>query len=81
MRITPSPEAYQRKPEEKAAFFRLVRAGFSQKRKQLASLLAAELGLEKQQIEEALIAQGQKTTARAQELSIEGWKKLTSIRV
>ncbi len=77
--IKPRPEAYQVTKEERETFFRLLRTGYGQKRKQLASLLAHELKLDKQAIERALTAQRLQPTARAQELSITNWKSLYTV--
>lgn len=62
--------------QEEKAFFRLVRAGFSERRKKLRSSLAGGLGLEKSVIDELLIAAQLSSEARAQELSIGDWKRL-----
>ena len=60
-------------------FFRLVKAGFSAKRKTLANNLANTLHLEKGIIEEKLRTTGFLPTVRAQELSLEDWKTLVEI--
>ncbi len=59
------------------AFFRVVRAGFGQKRKTLRNSLAAGLGLPPAQMAEALQAAGLSPKARAQELAIADWVRLT----
>jgi 16S rRNA (adenine1518-N6/adenine1519-N6)-dimethyltransferase len=56
-------------------FFRMAKAGFSQKRKQLRNALSAGLHLEPQDIERILIAAGVDPTRRAQELSIREWQQ------
>jgi len=58
------------------AFFRIVRAGFGQKRKTLRNSLAAGLDLPTNQVEEALQAAGLSPKARAQELAIDQWLAL-----
>jgi 16S rRNA (adenine1518-N6/adenine1519-N6)-dimethyltransferase len=58
-------------------FFRVVRAGFSQKRKQLRNALAGGLGIKTQQADEALIAAGLEPTRRAETLTLEEWASLT----
>lgn len=63
-------------PEDQAAFFRLARAGFSEKRKKLRSSLAGGLHLEKSAVDTLLSRAGIDPEARAQELSIEQWKHL-----
>lgn len=57
-------------------FFRLVHAGFAEKRKRLRSSLAGGLRLEKSEIDTALSGAGVSPEARAQEVSIEQWKEL-----
>lgn len=57
-------------------FFRIVRAGFSAKRKTLANNLSNSFHLEKKTVEENLKAAGITPSARAQELSIKDWEEL-----
>lgn len=57
--------------------FRLIRSGFSQRRKQLANPLSAELKISKAEISEALTAIGHKPTARAEELTLDDYIHLT----
>lgn len=63
-------------PEQQKAFFHLVKAGFSERRKKLRSSLAGGLGKDKQMIDEMLNSAGIESEARAQELSIEQWLTL-----
>ena len=63
------------KGEEKE-FFRVVKAGFSEKRKKLRSSLSGGLGLEKSVVDDLLQTCGIATEARAQELSVDQWKGL-----
>lgn len=58
-------------------FFRLVKAGFSQRRKKLRSSLAGGLGISKDQAEALLRSAGIAADARAQELSLEDWHQLS----
>jgi len=58
------------------AFFRLARAGFSQRRKQLRNSLAAGLGIKPAQAAELLLAAGIDPSRRAESLSIEEWRSL-----
>ncbi len=53
--------------------FRIIKAGFSQKRKKLRSSLSAGLRLSKQQIEDLLQQSGVDPSARPQELSLKEW--------
>lgn len=57
-------------------FFRVVRAGFSAKRKTLVNNLSNGLAIDKKEIEEKLIALGFSKNTRAQELEVEDWKRL-----
>ena len=57
-------------------FFRVVKAGFSERRKKLRSSLAGGLGVTKPMVDEALRHAGLSPEARAQELSIEQWSLL-----
>lgn len=59
------------------AFFRLVRAGFSQKRKQLKNALGSGLGFPDQDLLPLLESAGIRPSCRAQELSLEEWITLT----
>ncbi len=67
------------KKEESKKFFRIVRAGFSAKRKTLANNLASSLQLDKKTVEEKLAEKGFSKSVRAQELGVEDWKKLVAV--
>ncbi len=54
-------------------FFRLVKAGFSEKRKKLTNALSSSLGLQKSEAESLLDVAGLPRHARAQELSMRDW--------
>lgn len=58
---------------------RIIKAGFSEKRKKLRSSLAGGLHLEKSQVDELLLSAGIGADARAQELSIQQWFSLYDI--
>ena len=60
-------------------FFRLAKAGFSQKRKTLRNALAGGLALPSQQVAEILTRAGIDPQRRAETLSITEWKRLTEI--
>ena len=64
---------------ERKNFFRIVRSGFSAKRKTLANNLSSSLQIDKKEIEEKLTTIGFSKNTRAQELGVEDWKKLTEI--
>ncbi len=59
-----------------ARFFTLVRAGFGQKRKQLANSLSAGLHLPKRAVQDALHAAGIDPALRAERLDLEAWGRL-----
>jgi len=59
-------------------FFRIVRAGFSERRKKLRSSLSGGLQIPKEQADELLRRSGINPGARAQELSLEQWHNLYS---
>ncbi|TSC71675.1 MAG: 16S rRNA (adenine1518-N6/adenine1519-N6)-dimethyltransferase [Parcubacteria group bacterium Gr01-1014_38] len=63
-------------PEDERAFFRLVRAGFSQKRKTLANALAAAYHLSPADAAARLRRAGIDPSRRAQTLAISEWKRL-----
>ena len=63
-------------PEDQRDFFRIVKAGFSAKRKKLRSSLSGGLGIDKSAVEELLKNAGISPDARAEDLAIEDWKKL-----
>lgn len=60
-------------------FFRIVKAGFSAKRKTLVNNLSSSLQIDKKEITEKLKKVGINPTQRAQELSVETWKKLATL--
>ena len=57
-------------------FFRVVKAGFSERRKKLRSSLSGGLILPKDKVDELLAKSNINPNARAQELSIEDWLNL-----
>jgi 16S rRNA (adenine1518-N6/adenine1519-N6)-dimethyltransferase len=58
-------------------FFKIVHAGFSQKRKTILNALSNNLSIKTEKIKEALKKCPIKSTERAQNLTIEDWEKLT----
>jgi len=60
-------------------FFRIVKAGFSAKRKKLRSSLAGGLGISKQQVETLLKEANIPSEARAEMLALEDWMNLSKI--
>lgn len=61
---------------EEKKLFRLIKAGFSEKRKKLQNSLSASLQIDKQSIAKILSDLGIDGNTRAQELSIDDWHKL-----
>lgn len=59
-------------------FFRVVKAGFSAKRKKLRSSLAGGLGLSKQDTMTLLTNAGINPDSRAEDLSIDDWQRLAA---
>ncbi len=69
------PETWPLKPE---TFFRVVRAGFAGKRKQLLNNLARSLKISKQEIQQKLSSIDINPQRRAETLTIEEWQKITN---
>jgi 16S rRNA (adenine1518-N6/adenine1519-N6)-dimethyltransferase len=66
-------------PADLDAFFRLAKAGFSQKRKTLRNALAGGLHLEKAEASELLETAGIDPMRRAETLSMEEWGRLVMV--
>ncbi len=66
-------------PHDEAAFFRIVKAGFSAKRKKLRSSLSGGLSIEKIEAEALLSAAKISPDNRAEDLSLEDWKRLSGL--
>ena len=73
--IRPQPAV---SPVDEALFFKVIRAGFSQRRKTLSNSLSSGLGLAKDQTSAALQQVGLRPSARAEELTLEDSCRLTS---
>lgn len=58
-------------------YFRLVKAGFSAKRKKLRSSLSGGLGISKDQASALLVAAGIDPDKRAEDLTLDDWYRLT----
>ena len=65
-------------PFDDRMFFRLVRSGFSSKRKMLKNNLAAGLRIEVRAVESVMAEQGLDPKIRAEELSLENWQNLVA---
>ena len=61
---------------EQREFFRLVKAGFSERRKKLRSSLSGGFAMDKKAVDAWLERAGISAEARAQELSINEWRRL-----
>lgn len=75
-----------RKPQpafeaDTAKLFRLIKAGFGEKRKQLRNSLSGGLRIGTNQAADLIAAAGLNDTARAQELSLPQWKQLYDVVV
>lgn len=66
-------------PPDEALFFRVIRAGFSQRRKTLANSLSSGLGMEKGQVGAALVQAQIEPSARAEQLTLEDFCRLTEV--
>lgn len=77
VRIQPHPLPLLEGEGESKNFFRLVKLGFSSRRKQLQNLLASGLHITNDEAKKALQAIGLSSNVRAQELSVEAWIALT----
>lgn len=64
-------------PEEEKLLFRIIRASFSQRRKQIANPLSGELHISKSELSALMESAGIKPTARAEELTLEDFGRLT----
>lgn len=76
---SPAGRQETRNKEEIDRFFRVVKAGFCARRKTLVNNLSNSLHLDKKEVEEKLKTICISLIVRAQELSIEDWKKLSNI--
>lgn len=77
IKITPRDKPLFKDIDEKE-FFRIVRAGFSEKRKKLRSSLSGALQISKIEVDEWLQKAKISPDARAQELTLEQWHRLVS---
>jgi len=68
-------------PSEQKAFFRVVKAGFSAKRKKLRSSLSGGLGISKPEAENLLIQADINPDSRAEALSLDDWIKLMRVNI
>jgi len=75
------PKSYNRsffaRIKNRGLFFRIVKAGFSQPRKQLINNLAKGLKIEREKVKKWLLKNNIQTNQRAETLSIKDWEELT----
>lgn len=76
LKVTRNKKQETNDKEETKKFFRIVKAGFSAKRKTLVNNLSSGLQLEKKTVEEKLLSIGFSANTRAQQLGVEDWRKL-----
>lgn len=76
LKILPRPKTHDRESIDTQTFFKIVKAGFSQPRKQLANNLAKKLGKERKEVEKWLRQNSIIPKQRAETLSIEDWVRL-----
>lgn len=67
------------KNEADRSFFKVIKIGFSAKRKTLCNNLANGFHKNKKDVEEILLSLGFKSTVRAQELSIDDWREVERV--
>jgi 16S rRNA (adenine1518-N6/adenine1519-N6)-dimethyltransferase len=65
--------------DQQKNFFRVVKAGFSERRKKLRSSLSGGLGIDKTVVDELLVRAELSSEARAQELSLADWIRLAKL--
>ena len=76
IRLEVKPEKHS--PAEEKIFFRIVKAGFSAKRKMLKNNLAGGLRIEPDIVNKILAEKGFNIKARAEELTLLDWQKLVA---
>jgi 16S rRNA (adenine1518-N6/adenine1519-N6)-dimethyltransferase len=77
--LSEHPSLLQQAQFNETQFFRVVRAGFSQKRKTLRNSLSAGLGLSPTETEHLLEQAGIDPRSRAETLSLEEWARVTGL--
>jgi 16S rRNA (adenine1518-N6/adenine1519-N6)-dimethyltransferase len=76
IKIISHPKLLLNKEKEEKDFFRLVKFGFSAKRKMLKNNLAAGFKIDQTEVENKIVKAGLNSKIRAQELLINDWLKL-----
>lgn len=77
IRLTPHPD-HGLSSMDHGQFFRVVKAGFAGKRKQLANNLASAFRIPKAEMEKTLLAAGIAPTRRAETITIKEWQTITN---
>jgi len=77
IKLTPLP-VIARSEATKQSFFQVVKAGFSHPRKLLMSNLSQSLKISKERLQETFSKLNLSSNTRAQNLSLENWKDLTT---
>ena len=76
LKIIPQQLSFSISSQFRAKFAKIVKAGFSQPRKQLINNLSNSLNLSRKKVKKWLKGNNIEPTQRAQELSVEDWRKL-----
>jgi len=79
LKITRNKKQETNNKEKTKKFFRIVKSGFSAKRKTLVNNLSNGLQLQKKEIETKLGSLGFSPNTRAQELGVEDWRRLVEL--
>ena len=66
-------------PKDEALFFKVIRGGFSQRRKTLANSLSSYLGLDKSVLPQLLSCCGLSPSARPEELTLDDFCRLSNV--
>lgn len=65
------------KANDEKMFFKVVKASFAQRRKTVVNSISSSLSIEKAKVEEALVNSGVSKTARAEQLTLEDFAKIS----
>lgn len=79
IRLTPRKDNYCATALLRYKLFQLMRVGFSEKRKQLASVLSKKLKIPKEELLSIFEKEGIEPNTRPENLSLEQWQKLSKI--
>jgi len=78
IKITPhTSHCEEGKAQRSNLFFKVVKAGFSQPRKQIGGNLSKMLKIERKKVDELLTKNNLSSTQRAETLTVQDWKNLT----